>query len=168
MVIINVLVGIAALILGRKLFWLFVGAIGFVVGINVASQFFSGLPEWQVLIIALIAGLIGALLAVFFQRIAIVVAGFAGGGYLILHIVNMSGWQTTPITCLPFLIGGLAGAILLYFIFDWTLIFLSSVIGASLITQVVPLSPQFAGLLLFVLFIAGFVTQAKMMKHDRK
>jgi hypothetical protein len=168
MVIINVLVGIAALILGRKLFWLFVGAIGFVAGINVASQFLSGLPEWQILVLALIAGLIGALLAVFFQRIAIVVAGFAGGGYLILHILNMSGWQATPISWLPFFIGGFAGAVLLYFLFDWTLIFLSSVIGASLITQAVPLSPPVAGLLLFALFIAGFVTQAKIMKRDRK
>ena len=168
MLIINVLVGIAALILGRKLFWLYVGAVGFVAGIHVASRYFSGLPEWQILIIALIAGFIGALLAVFFQRIAIVVAGFAGGGYLIQHILNISGWQATPISWLPFLIGGLAGAVLLYFLFDWTLIFLSSIIGASLITQAIPLSPPVSGFLLFALFIAGFVTQAKMMKRDRK
>ncbi len=168
MIIINVLVGMAALILGRKLFWLFVGVIGFLAGMNVASQFFSGLPQWQILVIALIAGVIGALLAVFFQRLAIVVAGFAGGGYLILHVLNISGWQPTPISWLPFLIGGLVGAVLLYFLFDWTLIFLSSVIGASLITQTVPLSPPVAGLLLFGLFIAGFLTQAKMMKRERK
>ncbi|MBW1782009.1 MAG: DUF4203 domain-containing protein [Deltaproteobacteria bacterium] len=167
MVIIHVVVGIAALIFGRRLFWLFVGAIGFVVGMNVASQLVSGMPEWLILVIALIGGLLGALLAIFFQRVAIVAAGFAAGGYLILQLLNISGWQATRLPWLPFLIGALAGAILLYFLFDWTLIFLSSVTGASLITQAFPLSPPLAGLLLLALFIFGFVTQAKMMKRKK-
>ena len=166
--LIHILVGVATLILGRKLFWLFVGAIGFVAGINVAAQFFTGLPNWLMLVIALVAGLIGALVALFFQRIAIVLAGFAAGGYLILHFLNISGWKTAPLSWLPFLVGGLAGAVLLYFLFDWTLIFFSSIVGASLIAQSIPLSPTFSGLLFIGLFIVGFVTQANMMKRDRK
>jgi hypothetical protein len=166
--IIHVLVGIAALIFGRKLFWLFVGATGFVIGIHAASLFFSGLADWLILVIAFITGLVGALLALLFQRLAIVAAGFGAGGYLVLHIMNLSGWQATPLVWLPFLMGGLVGALLLYFLFDWTLIFLSSFIGASLITQSLPVSPPVAGLLLFGLFIAGFMMQASMMRRDRK
>jgi len=168
MIIMNLLVGIVALIFGRRLFWLFVGVIGFIAGVRAAPLFFSGLADWVVVIIAFIGGIIGALLAVFFQRLAVVCAGFAAGAYLVLHVLTLSGWQGKPLAWLPVLIGGLVGALLLYFLFDWTLIFLSSVVGASLITQTLPLSPPIAALLLMGLFIAGFATQAKMMKRNRK
>ncbi|MBC8418668.1 MAG: DUF4203 domain-containing protein [Desulfobacteraceae bacterium] len=170
MFIINILVGIAALILGRKLFWLFVGAIGFVYGMNITVLFSSGLPDLLVVVIALIAGLIGALVAVFFQKVAVVLVGFAAGGYLIASLLNIAGWKAVavPVPWLPFLIGGLAGALLLYFLFDWTLIFFSSIIGASLISQSIQIDPFVKGLLFVGLFIVGFVTQAGMLKRNRK
>ena len=58
MSIINVLAGIAVLVFGRKLFWLFVGCMGFLAGIDIATRFFSGQPDWMVLVIAIAAGII--------------------------------------------------------------------------------------------------------------
>ena len=61
--VIGVLAGIALLVLGRKLFWLFVGVVGFVAGAALATQLFEIQPDWLVIVFALGAGLLGALLA---------------------------------------------------------------------------------------------------------
>jgi hypothetical protein len=71
--------GIALLIMGRRLYWLFVGLIGFVVGALLSQQFFSAQPEWMSVLVALGFGVAGALLAVFLQGIAIAAAGFIAG-----------------------------------------------------------------------------------------
>ncbi len=68
MIPLQTFVGAALLILGRKLFWVFVGAIGFVLGMDIASRFLQGRPDWLILIVALGAGVLGALLALFLQR----------------------------------------------------------------------------------------------------
>jgi len=67
MIIANMLVGLVLLILGEKPFWLFVAAIGFIGASDATARYFSGLPDWQTLIVATLAGLLGAFLAIFFQ-----------------------------------------------------------------------------------------------------
>ncbi len=74
--------GIVMLVAGRKLFWLFVGVVGFTVGIGMAERFFPGESETTLLILALITGVLFAVLALFLKRIAVGVAGFVAGGYL--------------------------------------------------------------------------------------
>jgi len=44
--IILIILGTVLLALGRRLFWLFVGAVGFVAGLNLATHFFSDQPTW--------------------------------------------------------------------------------------------------------------------------
>src|SRR6516225_10094390 len=78
---INVLAGLAVLFFGRRLFWLFVGCVGFIVGFELAGNALAGQSEWLILVIALGVGLLGAIASVFLQRIFIVVAGFFAGGY---------------------------------------------------------------------------------------
>ena len=56
---ITLILGIALLVLGRKLFWLFVGAIGFLAGMEFASAYLQGYSENIVLIAGLVGGLIG-------------------------------------------------------------------------------------------------------------
>ena len=75
----NALFGILVLILGRRLFWLFVAVAGVVVGFNLAEQVVSIEAAWLLLAIGVVGGIIGALLAVFAQRLAVAVEG---GGYL--------------------------------------------------------------------------------------
>ena len=88
MVIANIIVGVALLVLGRRLFWLFVGAIGFIAASDAAAAYFSALPQWQILAISLGAGLLGILLAIFFQKLAIVLVGFYAGGYLAVSLFD--------------------------------------------------------------------------------
>ena len=160
-------VGAVLLILGRKLFWIFVGAIGFVLGMDVASRFLQGRPDWLILIVALGAGILGALLALFLQRVAILVAGFFSGGHIVQTVLSLFGWQPSLPAWVLFIAGGIIGAVLLYALFDWALIILSSLSGAGLILQAFTLTPRTQGLLFIILVVAGVFIQAGLMKQGK-
>lgn len=154
----SLLAGLILLFLGRKLFWFFVAVVGFIAGLSIAPHFFSG-SGWIILIIALIGGAIGAVLALLLQRFAVGLAGFFVGGYLANTL--LLGLRVDPgnFTWLVFIIGGLIGAILLTVLFDWALIFLSSLLGATLITQSLPLNPALVMVLWIILLVIGLVFQ---------
>ena len=57
MLVIRVISGLALLTLGRRLFWLFVGLIGFAVGIALAGQVFPSQSDLTQIIIALVLGI---------------------------------------------------------------------------------------------------------------
>ena len=163
----RILSGIALLVVGRKLFWLFVGVIGFIWGVRIASHFFPGQPEWMILAIALMAGIFGALLALFLQWLAIGLAGFSVGAYIVLRLLHISGWRTSGIEWVLLLIGGVLGALLIILLFDWALIILSSLAGAGLITESVYVE-RGSGTLLFIgLSIVGVLLQSHWMKMTR-
>jgi hypothetical protein len=63
---------------GRRLFWLFVGLMGFIT----AYRWFESNPAAQSsgrCLLAILAGIVGIVLAIFLQRVAIAVAGFFAG-----------------------------------------------------------------------------------------
>ncbi len=161
--ILRVMVGVAMLTLGQKLFWLFVGGIGFVYGIHLAAEFFYGQPAWIVIVIALLAGLLGSLIALFLQNVAVWLAGFSAGGYFLVTLLNVFGWNDSRLYWLSFLVGGIIGAVLMAAVFDWALIILSSMTGALLITQSIQFTPQMTALSFSVLFIVGLIVQASLM-----
>jgi hypothetical protein len=167
MTIFRILAGVALLTLGRKLFWLFVGMIGFVVGISLAGQFLRGQPDWVILIIALAAGLLGALFALLLQRLAVWLAGFIAGGYIAISLLSALGWGTDRLPWIPFIIGGIIGAVLVMVLFDWTLIVLSSLTGATVIVQETHFGRPIMVLLFVVLFAVGILIQASLMRQDR-
>jgi hypothetical protein len=163
----KVLVGIFLLVFGRKLFWLFVAGVGFFAATGFASQLFRSQPEWFILILASAAGIIGALLAVFLQRIAIGIAGFLAGGYLALSLLEILGVESARLAWLPLIIGGIVGALLVVLLFDWALIVLSSLVGASLISQVIPLEPPLGVVLFICSLCVGIAAQTAMMRADK-
>ncbi|MEO5718528.1 MAG: hypothetical protein ABIR29_08155, partial [Chthoniobacterales bacterium] len=84
--IISVVVGIALLLFGRKLFWLFVAALGFAIGLQLAPYLSQHPPLWLSLLLSLGLGLLGALLALLLQKLAIGIAGFLVGGRVAVAI----------------------------------------------------------------------------------
>jgi hypothetical protein len=162
--IVNILIGLVVLIFGRKLFWLFVGCLGFIVGFHYAPYVWPVQSSLVLLILAAVTGIIGAVLALFFQKVAIGLAGFAGGGYIALNLMNLFGVRLEQITWLPYLIGGIIGALLLFFIFDWALIFVSSLTGATIIIQAVNLSPGIQLTVYFALVIIGILIQSALYR----
>jgi hypothetical protein len=167
------IVGIALLTFGRKAFWMFVGGIGFLVGIQFATQVVRIEADWLVLAIAVVAGLAGGLLALLLQGAAVGLAGFVAGGLLLLSLVEAMGWTKGSLTefalgpVLAFVAGGILGAILLGVLFDWALIVLSSVIGALMLSEAVPGKGGSQPLLFAILVVAGIVVQGILLRRDR-
>jgi hypothetical protein len=159
--VINLILGGALLLAGRKLFWLFVGAAGFVTGIQLATRFSQG-PDWLVILIGLVIGIIFALLAIFLQAIVIWIAGFLAGGYVLTVLATMLGIDVSV-----YIIGGMIGVILVSLLFDWALITLSSLVGASLVIQAFLPQGATGGVLFFVIFIAGVLIQGTILRHER-
>lgn len=166
--LINVILGGALLLVGRKLFWLFVGAIGFVTGFQLASSFWQG-SESLAIIFGLILGVTFALLAIFLQTIAIGVAGFFAGGFTLTALASMFGIDTGSISWVVYLIGGIIGLVVVIYLFDWAIITLSSLAGASLLVQAfVPQSGAGTGGVVFaILVIIGVVVQGSVLRSER-
>jgi hypothetical protein len=161
------LIGAVILLFGRKLFWLCVAAVGFAAGVEMAPHLVSEPTPLLALTFALILGFLGALLALFLQKIAIGVLGFVAGGKLAVAVAATFFSQYAGHTGIIFLIGGLVGAVLLLSLFDLALIFISSVIGAYMIEQVVALPPTGMAILFVVLVIAGILVQAASFRRLR-
>ncbi len=159
----NVFIGILLLFVGRRLFWLFVACVGFASGYHYAQQIWAVHSPVLILILSIAAGAVGAIIAIFFQKAAIVVAGFAAGGYIVLSLSNQFAGLPAPLVWLPYIIGGIIGAIILFFVFDWALIILSTLTGATLVVQMAAFSPWVEITLFLALVIAGMVFQAKTM-----
>jgi hypothetical protein len=165
--VINLVLGGALLVAGRKLFWLFVGVAGFVTGMQLAARFWQG-SETVALIFGLVVGVFFALLAIFLQALVIGVAGFLIGGYIVSALAAMLGIDLTgAMIWIVYIAGGILGVILLSFVFDWALIILSSLAGASLVVQSFFAQGAYGGILFFILLIAGVVIQAATLRRDR-
>ena len=153
------LVGLIMLALGRRLFWLFVACTGFWLGYTWAQPFGAIPSNISLLFIALVAGAFGCLLAIFFQKVAIGLAGFAAGGQVAMMLISLFHLMPERLIWLSFLAGGVLGAVFLYMLFDWGLIVLSSLIGAFLIIENLPWNPASRMLLFFLLAVGGMAFQ---------
>lgn len=170
--LVNFLIGLAVLLFGRKLFWLFVAVSGFVLGVVVTPLLLPGQPDWLILLVALGLGLVGAVLAIVLQQVAVVIAGFIFGGYALLSLLAAIGQNISPWEWAVYLIGGMVGAILVAYLFDPALIGLSALTGATLITDVaklsniVTLTPPLDLILWVILVIIGVAFQAGLMRRE--
>jgi hypothetical protein len=160
--------GAILLILGRKFFWLFVGILGFIAGLGLAERVLVGRPQWVILLVALVAGFIGAGVAIFLQRLAIALAGFLAGGYILIHALTLLGIDSGNLYWILFVVGGIIGAILVTLLFDWALIVLSSITGANLIIEALRLTLPNRIWLFLLLALVGIIIQAVLMQRDRQ
>ena len=164
--IVGVLIGIAILFFGRKLFWLTVAAVGFAVGVEIAPLLVNESSSLLALLIALVLGVLGALLALFLQKIAIAVLGFFAGGKLATAIAAAFFVHYAQYSTIIFVIGGIIGAILLLAVFGWALIVVSSFIGAYLIQSAIVLPPTGSTLVFIGLAIVGIFVQAASFRRS--
>ncbi len=165
--ILRVLAGLALLALGRKLYWLFVAAIGFVAAMSLANQLMPDVATWVALLIGVGAGLLGAWLARVLQRLAIGLAGTVGGAVFLPDLMVLLGLDLAVPDWLVYLVGAIAGALLVSFLFDWALIILSSTVGAIVIVQVLAFQRPLAGVVVLVIAGAGILTQVRLWRNER-
>jgi hypothetical protein len=158
--------GVLLLFLGRKLFWLFVAVVGFLIGMTFAPELLPNQPDSVILTISLIAGLLGALLAALLQKVAVGLAGFAAGGYIVYYLlefvtVNLGDYQWMAI-----LAGGILGALLAGSMFDWALILITSASGATIISRGLALAMPISVIVLVALLVIGVVAQGNIKAKE--
>ena len=174
----RILLGVLLLAFGRRLFWLFVGAAGFVGANLFANQFLRGQSDETVVIFCLGVGFVSAIMAMALRKVALGAAGFIVGGYLLMSALAGTGQEHEIALAvgnggehlapwLAFLVGGLAGAFLINMLFVWTLIVLSSWGGAKLVCDSLHLSAQTLPVVFLVLMCAGVLAQSGVIRRTR-
>lgn len=178
--------GLLSLFLGRKLFWLFVGISGFLLGLLIGGVVGIGNGwDWPaILLVGLLLGGGAAVLSIYLQKPMASLAGFMMGGLLaaVLYILVRYGTDFAtslmfggpgPETWILFLMGGVAAAVFVWVTYEWALIVLSSLSGALLtfigIAPFLPFNlPGILYLLILVgLGVLGIYVQAQMMSKTR-
>jgi hypothetical protein len=160
--IFSLILGISLLFFGRRLFWLFVGVAGFIAGLTLAPQLISNQSELVILFIALIFGIIGAFLAIFLEGLAILIAGFLAGGYLMTTLVVSLGASVSSDPSTSYIIGGIIGLLLVAILFGWAIIILSALVGAGFIMPFLNINESVHWLVFIVLVIIGIAVQASI------
>ena len=161
-----IVLGLIMLIFGRKLFWLFVAIVGFLVGMEFTNLLLVDQPLGVQVLGGLAAGLLGALLAVFVQRIAFVLAGFFAGAYFALLLAHPLGIAGAGLF-LP-IAGGVIGAVVAALLMDWAIIVLSCLVGAGAIVSRLGLRDVKTAIVFLVLVIIGILVQAKLMEQSKE
>ena len=164
--IVGVIIGVVILFFGRKLFWLCVAAVGFAVGVEIAPLLVSEASSMLTLVIALVFGVLGVLLALLIPKVAIAVLGFFAGGKLATAIAAAFFVHYAQYSTIIFVIGGIIGTILLLAVFDWALIVVSSFVGAYLIQTAIVLPPTGSTLVFIGLAILGIFVQAVSFRRS--
>ncbi len=163
---ISLVLGGALLLAGRKLFWLLVGAIGFVIGVGLATRYFQG-SELTTILIGVVLGVVFAALAIFLESVAILIAGFLGGGYVLVSIAALLGLDNGSMPIVAFVVGGIIGVALIAFLFDWALISISSLAGASMVVGAFNFSSSTASLAFLGLLLAGVIIQGTVLRNEK-
>lgn len=154
--------GLLSLLLGKRLFWLFAGIVGFALG-----WWLMGFINQDVLrvvagvIVGLILGGLSRFLGKWAIRIVAAIAGFVILPMLMGSLGMLGGiseflWAVT---------GAILGFVFALFLADWTLIFLSSILGAGLIlngAQVfLPMAEAVRMIVGIILIAVGVVVQSR-------
>jgi hypothetical protein len=163
----QILAGALILFLGRRLFWVFVGVVGFYCGLKFGMEVFQGVSQLVVFAISVVIGLVGAGLAILLQRFAVAVAGGFAGGILALHLAPVAGLHSESGLWVAFITGALLVAVMLTVVFDPMLILLSAVTGALMIAEAVTNDDMVATLIFGVCLVAGLAVQVRMFRRTR-
>jgi hypothetical protein len=165
MAILFVGIGFMMLIAGRPVYPVFVGSISFLVGTYLANQITVFPPEWNSFFVPLLFAILGIGSTMAFKRWAARVAGFIAGGIMIMNLPNAfgtGGYWTSPYI---FAVAGIISVVLLFFIFDFALIVLSSLMAVTLILSYMRVGSLDQGAMFLILAIFGMIVQYLILQY---
>jgi hypothetical protein len=165
MAILYVGIGFMVLIAGRPVYSVFVGTIAFLLGTFLSGWFTMFPPQWNDFFIPLLFAVIGIILTQVFKRWSARVAGFVAGGMLLLNLPNVFGTGTYWTSPFLFVGAGIVAVILLFFIFDFALIVLSSLMATTLILSYTTIGRIDQGAMFLILTIFGIITQYLVLQY---
>ncbi|MBT3337882.1 MAG: DUF4203 domain-containing protein [Anaerolineae bacterium] len=158
----DIILGAALLFYGRKVFWLFVGVLGFQSGLTLFTETFRA-PNELGMILAVGVGIIAALLAIFLKKTAIGLAGLLAGASL---ASILAAKLPSEFSWIVILVGAILGVVVLMALFDWALIILSALVGAGMILEASASSIPGATLIFILLVIFGIGIQMKILQKE--
>ncbi len=165
-------VGAALLVFGRRLYWLALGGAGFFAGLWLAGQIFERTSSWVDLGLGFLVGIAGAVLAIFVQKLAVGIAGFALGGASALWIASLFDPTILERPTIWLLVAGIVGAVvgiaLASTLFEATLIAFTSLTGALMIAARSHLGPPRESWLFLILLAIGVLIQSRRRRPRRK
>jgi hypothetical protein len=162
--ILGVIVGVVLLVAGRRVFWLAVGALGFLAGMAAMEHWGAGLSPAAHLLVAIAAGVVGLLLAILLQKVAVALAGFFLGVVLTAALLPALGITLGPWTGLALAAGGLVVAALALGLFSLALVVLTAGGGASLLTEAIAPPAPWPAILLVALWVVGVLVQRRSVR----
>ena len=141
----GIVLGLVLLVFGRRLFWLFVGVVGFLVGVQLGATLLADQPVWAQLALGVGTGVLGIVVSLIAQRVAFALVGFYAGTYLAMNLAILTNFEAEPHWLV--LAAGLVGALVAALATDWMLTVLSSLVGAAAIVAGISVSPLSASTL---------------------
>lgn len=161
-------VGALLLVAGRRLFWIAVGVAGFVLGFVLTTRLLGGGEGWLALAAGLACGILGAVLAVLVQKLAVAVAGFLIGGGAAATLATEAFGLAPGAQWLVFIAAGIVAALLAALVFDGALVVLSALLGAAMVSGLLPLPAVQRLLALLALAALGIVVQLAAGRGGRR
>ena len=156
--ILHLLAGVLLLFFGRRFFWLFVGLVGYLLGFEFATEYLNVESQWLAMGLAALFGVASAVLSMFFQLVAVGIAGFGAGLYAAMELlVSASPW--IGVLC------GALGAAVAVAVFGWALVLLSALAGAAALLDPFDLEPGVRMIAFVVLAALGIAFQAAGMQR---
>ena len=159
--IMQFVLGCIVLLAGRNIFWLFIALAGFLVGFELAGIWLAEQTLILKFTLALGAGLLGAVLAVVFERLAFALAGFYAMAYLAIILIDRTGLAGGE--TLIIVVSGLVGAILAALAMDWAIILLSALVGSAAIVAAFSMAPMIEFAVFIILAVIGIVVQRALL-----
>jgi len=165
MLVIRGVIGGILLFLGRELNFLFAAAMAGLIGFRLTPLLPPQWPGWADGAFILTLAIIAAVLVLINERAGYFLSGFLAGGYL---LVEYYAPNLLTVPWLPFVIGGVIGALILGLLTEWALILVSAGIGAAYVLNLIQLDPTAEILVGAGLFIVGALTQVIIMQSQKK
>src|SRR5688500_4184915 len=138
MLIARGVLGAIFLFLGHELNFLFGGGMAALIAIRLTPLLPPQWPVWSDTAFILGMGVLAAALILINERAGYFISGFLVGGFLLAEYYSPN---VLFIPLLPFVAGGVVGALILGIFTDWALIIISATIGAFYVTDLFALPP---------------------------
>lgn len=155
--------GAVSILNGRRLYWVFVGIGGAVLGLILSTWVIPEQAEWIHILVMVTLGIGGALLARLDKKIAVRAAAFVLGGFILHFLALDTGLVElgTAVDLIAIVIGGIIGVALDVIYDSSALIVISSFCGAALVVAPLQASDAFRGALFSGLAAVGMLLQSR-------
>lgn len=166
MILIRGALGGILLFLGRELNFLFAGGFAAMIALRVVPLLPSSWPAWGDIAFIVVMAAIAAAIPAINERAGYVVSGILAGGFYLADYY-VPGFIAIPI--LPFLVGGAVGGIIMGLLKEWSLMIVSSLVGAIYVMDLFTFRRDLELMLTGLLFFAGALTQVltwRAQKHS--